>query len=133
MTTEYRDGKIRIVVEARTDANQPDTGLQLRGGVTTPAGAEGVRRNFKFVQKNSGQYEAEIKVEDAGSYFLTAQATRQVKVKGKDGKERLVEEGVDSVPRGHHAPLLSRVRRVGEQYEPPGEDQQHDGRAGVRG
>jgi uncharacterized membrane protein len=99
MTTDVRDGKIHIVIEARNEQNQLDTKLQLRGGVTTPT-ADGGRRLLRFVQKNSGQYEAEIKAEDAGSYFITAQATRLVKVKGKDGKEREIEEGVDSVRAG---------------------------------
>src|SRR6202022_1442096 len=55
---------------------------------------------LKFEQKNSGVYEAEVKAEEAGSYFINAQATRTVKVKGKDGKETEIEEGVDSVRAG---------------------------------
>ncbi|MFO0925465.1 MAG: VWA domain-containing protein [Gemmataceae bacterium] len=38
MTTEYRDGRVRVVVEARTPDGKPDTGLRLRGGLTPPAG-----------------------------------------------------------------------------------------------
>ncbi len=124
MTTDYRDGKIHIVVEARNEQNQPDTKLQLRGGVTLPA-AEGTQRPLKFSQKNSGQYEAEIKADEAGSYFINAQAVRLVKVKGKDGKEREVEEGVDSVRAGitlpyspefadleSNTPLLRRIQEL---------------------
>ena len=54
---------------------------------------------LKFEQKNSGEYEAEFKAEEAGSYFVNAQATRKVKI-AKDGKEIEVEEGVDSVRAG---------------------------------
>jgi hypothetical protein len=110
MTTEYRDGKIRITVDARTDANQPDVHLRLRGGLTPPSrpgvappgapGGGGAPRELRFVQKNSGVYEAEVKAEEAGSYFITAQATRTRTVKGRDGKVREVEEGVDSVRSG---------------------------------
>src|SRR5581483_7001205 len=100
MATEYRDGKIRVTVTARDDQNQPDIHLKLRGRLTPPGGRPeepGKKQELVFVQKNSGVYEVEIKAEEAGSYFLTAQATRTVKVKGRDGVEREVEEGVDSV------------------------------------
>lgn len=99
MTTDVQDGKIHIVVEARDTQNQPNTQLQIRGGITTPT-ISGSPRPLRFIQKNSGQYEADIKAEEAGSYFITAQATRLVKIKGKDGKEREVEEGIDSVRTG---------------------------------
>ena len=59
-----------------------------------------------FVQKNSGQYELEVKAEEAGSYFITAQATRLRKVKGRDGQEHEIEEGVDSVRTGVWKPVL---------------------------
>jgi hypothetical protein len=109
MTTEYRDGKIRVVVEARVrdeknpGRERPDTDLRLRAGVTGPGGRPedaGKRQNLRFVQKNSGSYELEVKAEEAGSYFITAQATRLRKVKGRDGQEHEVEEGVDSVRTG---------------------------------
>ena len=104
MNTEYRDGKIKVVVEARTQDGKPDTSLRLRGGLTSPtgkAGEGGKKLDLRFVQKNSGMYEAEVKAEEAGSYFLNAQATRTRKVKGRDGKEHVVEdEGTDSVRAG---------------------------------
>ena len=59
---------------------------------------------LEFVQKNSGQYELEIKAEDAGSYFVTAQAVRTKKVVGRDGKTYDDEEGVDSVRSGVTVP-----------------------------
>ncbi|MFO0842009.1 MAG: hypothetical protein U0797_06355 [Gemmataceae bacterium] len=55
---------------------------------------------MRLTQKNAGQYEAEVKAEEAGSYFLTAQATRVRKVKDNDGCEHEVEEGLDSVRAG---------------------------------
>ena len=103
MNTEYRDGKIKVVVEARTEDGKPDTSLRLRGGLTPPAGKgadTGKKQELRFVQKNSGTYEAEIKAEEAGSYFLNAQATRVRKVKDANGKEREIEEGTDSVRAG---------------------------------
>jgi Mg-chelatase subunit ChlD/uncharacterized membrane protein len=99
MTTELRDGKIKIVVEARDDKGKPDTTLKLKAGITRPGGEQGDEA-LEFVQKNSGQYELEIKAEDTGSYFVTAKAFR--KVKGPDGKE--IEEPVDSVRGGATVP-----------------------------
>jgi hypothetical protein len=134
MTTEYSDGKVRIKVDARTDDGRPDTTLKLRGGITAPgsrAGEAGPRRDLRFVQTNAGQYEAEVKVEEAGSYFITAQAVRPGKVVGRDGKEHEVE-AVDSVRSGVTLPyspeysdleanvaLLERLRETtgGEAYE----------------
>jgi uncharacterized membrane protein/Mg-chelatase subunit ChlD len=102
MMTEYRDGKIKIVVEARDDKDKPDTTLKLKGGISGP-GKHGDEK-LEFTQKNSGQYELEIKAEDAGSYFITAQAVRTKKIIGRDGKEVEVEEGVDSVRSGVTVP-----------------------------
>jgi hypothetical protein len=64
--------------------------------------------DLKFEQKSSGVYEAEFKIEEAGSYFVTAQAVRRVPMKDKDGnilkdkegKPIFNEEGVDSVRGG---------------------------------
>jgi hypothetical protein len=99
---EYRDGWVRVTVEARDDQNKPITDLTLRGGVTPPdaRGDDPRRQELKFEQKGAGVYEARFKADEAGSYFINAQATRRVKVKGKDGKEQEVEEGVDSVRSG---------------------------------
>jgi uncharacterized membrane protein len=131
MTTEYRDGKVKVTVEARTVDGKPDTNLRLRAGITAPSSRAGAPKALRFVQKNSGVYEAEVKAEEAGSYFITAQATRtrKVKRKGPDGKEREVEveEGQDSVRSGvtlpyspefsemeTNAPLLERLRDITE-------------------
>jgi uncharacterized membrane protein len=102
INTEYRDGKVRIIVDARDEKNRPITDLKLRAGITAPGmkADDLAKMKLKFEQKNSGIYEAEVKAEEAGSYFINAQATRTVKVKGKDGKETEVEEGVDSVRSG---------------------------------
>jgi hypothetical protein len=102
MSTEFRDGKVKVIVDARDDKDRPIVNLNLRGGVTTPSGKpEGQGRlELKFEQKNSGVYEAEFKADEAGSYFINAQATRQVKRTGPGGQERLVEEAVDSVRSG---------------------------------
>jgi uncharacterized membrane protein len=102
MTTEFRDGKVKVIVDARDEQNRPLTNLSLRGGVTPPsAKGEGPGRiDLKFEQKNSGVYEAEFKADEAGSYFINAQATRKVKKKDRDGKDMVIEEGVDSVRSG---------------------------------
>jgi hypothetical protein len=128
MATEYRDGKVKVTVDARTEDGRPDTKLRLRAGVTAPGDPEGGKKqDLAFVQKNSGQYELEIKAEEAGSYFVTAQATRMVKKVGRDGKEHEIEEAVDGVRSGVTLPyspefsetesntaLLERIRELTE-------------------
>jgi uncharacterized membrane protein len=133
MTADYRDGKVRIVVDARDENNQPLTNLNLKVGITPPdARASSTRKaEMRLRQTNSGIYEGEFKAEDAGSYFLNATATKLVPLM-KDGKEVLVEEGFDSVRVGVTIPysqefattetnteLLEALRREtgGERYE----------------
>jgi uncharacterized membrane protein len=102
MTTEFRDGEVKVTVDARDDNNRPLSSLRLRGGVTLPgAKAEDARKQeLRFEQKNVGVYEAKFKAKEAGSYFVDAQATRQVEVPNKDGKGVTIEEGTDSVRAG---------------------------------
>ncbi|GIW82170.1 MAG: hypothetical protein KatS3mg105_3977 [Gemmatales bacterium] len=98
ITTDVRDGMVRVTVDARDKANKPLVDLNIRGGVTTPNPRE-QKKPLRFEQVNSGIYVAEFKAEEAGSYFIVAQPTRIVKTM-KDGKEVIVEEGIDSVRTG---------------------------------
>ncbi|MBX7103726.1 MAG: VWA domain-containing protein [Gemmataceae bacterium] len=103
VSSEYRDGKVRVTVEARDDRNRPLTDLRLKGGVTAPnAGADSKPLELKFEQRAGGVYEAEFKAEEAGSYFVNAQAIRSTTVM-KDGKPVTVEE-TDSVRSGVTVP-----------------------------
>jgi uncharacterized membrane protein len=99
MTTEYHEGRVKVTIDAR-DNSRPMTDLTIQGGVTSPSPrAEDTRRfDLKFEQKNSGLYEAEFKAEEAGSYFISAQARRTVKAVEK-GKE-VTKEEADSVRSG---------------------------------
>jgi uncharacterized membrane protein len=83
LTTEQRDGKVKVIIDARDD-KVPLVGLELRGGITAPAFKVGDPRlpDLKFEEKNSGVYEAEFKAEDVGAYFIHVRATWK-----KDGKE----------------------------------------------
>jgi uncharacterized membrane protein len=148
MTTEYRDGKVRVVVDARDDNGKPDIHLSLRGGVTSPGDRadEAHLRELQFEQKAPGQYEAEFKAEEAGSYFVNAQAIRKVPAKDKIGKVKdVIEEGVDSVRAGVTIPyspefadlesntaLLDRLRSMtdGKTYPDSGDDLHDIARAG---
>lgn len=97
MTTEYQDGKVKVIVEARGERDgkkdQPLTDLLIEGGITTPSAKPDELRKVqpRFEQKRSGVYEAEFKAEEAGSYFINAVAKRV-----KDGKV----SDVDSVRAG---------------------------------
>lgn len=104
---DARVGRIRIEVRAEDDRGQPDNSLTIRGGISLPGAIEGLsgpRQTLKFKQRGNGVYVAEVKAEEAGSYFITAQATRLVKVRGRDGVERDAEEGVDTVRTGVTVP-----------------------------
>jgi hypothetical protein len=84
MTTEQRDGKVRVIIDARDDNKMPLADVEFRGRITSPSLKESDgKKELKFEQKNVGVYEAEFKAEDVGSYFLNVQA----KWKDKDGKE----------------------------------------------
>ena len=135
MITEYRDGKIHVTVDAHGNGD-PDVGLTLRGGITTPnpGGGEegGKKRELRFVQTNSGRYEATVDAEESGSYFVNAQAVRMVKIRNKDGKEVDAEEGVDSVPRWRDAAVFAGVFRAGSEYNAPGENRGDHGRQVLR-
>jgi hypothetical protein len=100
IASEYRDGKVRVTVDARDERNRPLTDLRLQGAVTAPnqQPGEGKPLDLKFEQKNSGQYEAEFKAEEAGSYFINAKAVRTV-TQMKDGKPVVTEE-TDSIRSG---------------------------------
>jgi uncharacterized membrane protein len=105
MTTEYNDGKVKVIIDARDTNNRALTDLNIVGGVSlaaqggvtaSPIRPEDRRdRELHFEQKNSGLYEAEFKAEEAGSYFINAMAKR----KGSDGKEE-----VDSIRSGVTVP-----------------------------
>ncbi len=112
MRTEAKDGKIFITIDAVDDQRRPDSKLRLSGVVSGPGG-EASRQKLTFTQRNVGQYVAEARAEDPGSYFLEVRNTRLVKVKDADGKEREVEESIDRVPGGvtlPHSPEYSDVQ-----------------------
>ena len=83
MTTERRDGKVRVIIDARDDNKMPLVDVEFRGRITSPSlkESDGLKE-LKFEQKNVGVYEAEFKAEDVGSYFLNVQARWK-----KDGKD----------------------------------------------
>jgi uncharacterized membrane protein len=105
MTTEYRDGKIKVAIDARDRDGKMLTDLAIKGGVTTP----GVRGDgdppirLRFEQTNSGMYVAEFKADEAGSYFIRADSARKVKKKLPDGKE-VEEEEKDGIRSGVTVP-----------------------------
>jgi uncharacterized membrane protein len=92
MTTEYRDGTVRVVVDARDpkNKNRPLTDLQLRGSVSPPTGGSAKSIDLTFRQTASGRYEAEFKAEEAGSYIVNSRAVRPGQ---RDGKETLIDVG----------------------------------------
>ena len=84
MTTEHKDGKIRVIVEAQDADKTPITDVELRAGITAPGFNVGDDRKteLKFEQKNAGVFEAVIPADQVGAYFINIQAKWK-----KDGKE----------------------------------------------
>jgi uncharacterized membrane protein len=93
LTTEHKDGRIRIMVEAKDDDQSPLTEVELKAGITSPAFKvkDDKKSELKFEQKNAGVYEAEIAADEVGAYFLNIQAKWKKTTKGKDGKEVSVD------------------------------------------
>jgi uncharacterized membrane protein len=125
MVEEVRDGKIKVTIQARDSNKKPITNLRLEGAVTPPSpqanGGKPIVLDFK--QKNAGEYEAEFKADEAGSYFLNATAKQTVE-DVKDGKKTLVDKIVDGVRSGVTIPYspeftdletnLAAMRRLAE-------------------
>ena len=84
MTTEHKDGKIRIIVEALDADKVPLTDIELEAGITSPAFKvkDDKKTELKFEQKNAGVYEAEIPADEVGAYFINIQAKWK-----KDGQD----------------------------------------------
>jgi hypothetical protein len=76
LSTEVRDGMVRVIVDARDVDKRPLTNVELQAGITAPMlkRADGRKPPLKFEQKNSGVYEAEFKADDVGGYFINVQA-----------------------------------------------------------
>jgi uncharacterized membrane protein len=103
MTTEVKDGKVKISVNAWEKETDPKSGLPLMTPKTdlnvvvritspNPQAGDATRADIKLEQKNVGVYEAEVPLEDVGSYLLTAFAYKPKRQKGPDGEVRIERE-----------------------------------------
>jgi hypothetical protein len=103
MTTEVKDGKVRIIVDAWEKEVDPKSGLPIvtpktdlnvvvRVTSPNPQAGDATRADIKLEQKNVGVYEAEVPLEDIGSYLLTAFAYRPKREKGPGGEIRIERE-----------------------------------------
>jgi uncharacterized membrane protein len=146
MTTEYRDGRVHVTIDARDAREEPITDLTIEGGITAPAGSPTGKAGespgaIKFEEKNSGVYEASFKANDAGSYFINARALRTVKTNEK-GKEVTTQES-DSVRAGvtvpyspefadmeSNAPLMEKLAQITGGQLIPDSDKDLDAAAG---
>jgi uncharacterized membrane protein len=88
MTTEYRDGRVRVIADVRDEKDRPVVGVTIRGAVTAPKQlAPGEKApQVEFKPKGGGLYEAEFPADEAGSYFVNVQALEPE----KDAKGALV-------------------------------------------
>ena len=93
MTTEYRDGRVRVTADVRDEKDRPVSGVSLRGAVTAPKQAAPGEKapQVEFKSKGGGLYEAEFAADEAGSYFVNVQALEPAK--DKDGNLMLNKDG----------------------------------------
>jgi uncharacterized membrane protein len=146
MTTEYRDGRVHVTIDARDANDEPITDLTIEGGITTPAGSPGGKASespsaIKFEEKNSGVYEASFKANDAGSYFINARALRTVKT--VENGRGVTHQESDSVRAGvtvpyspefadmeSNAPLMEKLAQITGGELIPDSDKDLDAAAG---
>lgn len=136
VTTEQKDGKVRIIVEAN-DSDQatkpPLTDVKFKVGISSPAfkAAEGNKVEITLEQKSAGVYEGEFQADEVGTYFLSIQAKWDKTTKDKEGKT-VVTPHTENVRAGvtipyspefaemeGNSPLLERLKKMtdGIQYE----------------
>ncbi len=83
---EYRDGRVRVTVDVHDERDRPLAGVSLRGTITPvrTAPTDGPQgpadRTIEFVRTAPGRFEADIAAEEAGAYFVYAQAVRDGQV-----------------------------------------------------
>ena len=89
---EYRDGRVRVTVDARDEKDRPLSGVTIRGSVTPPRTDQpsrdlasprrepGESGPIEFLRTGPGRFEAEFPAEEAGSYFVYVQALQAGKV-----------------------------------------------------
>jgi uncharacterized membrane protein len=79
MTTEMRDGKVRVIIDANeNDADKtPLTNVKIKAGIMTPSfkGPDSRKGEVEFEQKSAGVYEGEFSADEVGSYFINIQAS----------------------------------------------------------
>ncbi len=74
---ETRDNRTVLVVYARDD-KEPLVDLKVTARVTATRLKDNQDRELEFRQRKPGEYEAEMRAEEVGAYFLNVRATRRV-------------------------------------------------------
>jgi len=94
MTTEQKDGKVRVTVEALDKKKSPILNAELQAGLTSPTfrDKEARKVELKFEQKAAGIYEAEFQAEEVGSYFL--HVTGKLPMRDEKGNPVILNESV---------------------------------------
>jgi Mg-chelatase subunit ChlD/uncharacterized membrane protein len=103
MKTEVIDGRIVIKLEATDEDKQPDTRLAIEARYSVSSGPASAdndkKRELRFVQRETaGEYVAEIKAEDAGTYFITARVKRKVKRGNTEVEEVEIVRAAETLP-----------------------------------
>ncbi len=144
MKTTVRDGRIVVRLEAEDDDKQPDARLEVEGRFSVTTGAAGAeadkRRELHFVQREAGAYEAEIRADEAGTYFITARAIRKVRRDGKEVDEVEIVRGAETLPLAPeytvlrcNTPLLERIAALtgGQVFDDADESLEHAAATGA--
>jgi hypothetical protein len=103
MKTEVIDGRIVVKLEATDEDKQPDTRLAIEARYSVSSGPATAdndkKRELRFVQRETaGEYVAEIKAEEAGTYFITARVKRKVKRGNTEVEEVEVVRAAETLP-----------------------------------
>jgi uncharacterized membrane protein len=80
--SEYRDGRVRLTVDARDEKDRPLQGVTLKATVSPPRppGPGEKAPVAEFLRTGSGRFEAEFAAEEAGAYFVYVQALQNGQV-----------------------------------------------------
>ena len=114
LVTEYKDGRIRVLVDARDTKDgkdKPVAGLTLKGAVSLPSKpAPGEKvPTLEFKSKGAGLYEAEFVAEEAGAYFVRVEGSKGAETFDSARAGITVPYSPEYADLETNAPLLERV------------------------
>ena len=115
IVTEYKDGRIRVLVDAREigkdGKDKAVSGLTLRGAVSQPSAPGPGEKvpTLDFKPKGAGLYEAEFIAEEAGAYFVRVEGSKGAEAFDSARAGITVPYSPEFADLETNAPLLERI------------------------